>query len=389
MKRILTGSDVKSELREILQCSPESHPRTSTRTPRTISYAAVPSARNVRWLLPLNNRRCTRNGLSIYTPFAARARFMKAGLTLISNFPSLWPSVRDHVTLNSFEYLVPLERLTHEFTGIHHPVFCFAIGTAGKYRKLSGQVMDLQGNVGGFLKISLTDDARGRVEREAKVLQELAAADVLAGQIPRVLYAGNWSNKFLLLTTAAPLKRSSLRLRRTHFDFLQSLHNYQARMVPSKMVSEAVAHRWQSLQPTQPLTRSRVVCTALAQAQAILAGKTLQCGFAHGDFTPWNLRACGSEGQGIFAFDWEAARADVPWDWDAFHFQVQSEGLLGKEALSQAKLDVTQRASLLLFLVNSICDSIDEDLDGTSRHDLQYKSAILLRETRKTQEAVA
>ena len=387
MKRVVARGDLQTELQEILHCSPV--PGAPALSSRRISYAAVPSARNVRWLLPLNNPLCTRNGLSIYTPFAVRARLLKAGLTLVSNFPSLWPSARDQVTLNSFEYLVPLERLAQEYTGIHHPVFCFAIGTAGKYRKLSGQIMDLQGNVGGFLKISLTNDARERVKREAQVLRELASANILPGQIPRALYADDWSNKFLLLTTAAPIKRTSLRLKEMHFAFLAALHRYQQREIPGLKIWEAVALRWDAVQPSQSTALSRAVSAAMDYARQTLADAPLTCGFAHGDFTPWNLRACGTEGQSIFGFDWESARPDVPIGWDSFHFQVQVEGLLGRKLLSETKLSSAERASLLLFLVNSICDSIDEDLDGTSLNDLDYKSAFLLRETRKAREVAA
>jgi hypothetical protein len=386
MNMILTGSDVEAELRVILGCRSQFTLSANGRS-RTISYAAVPSARNVRWLLPLVNRRCTRKALSIYTPFALRARFLKAGLSLMTNFTSLWPATNDHLAFNALEYLLPLERLTQEHTGIHHPVFCFAIGTAGKYRKLGGQVMDLQGNVGGFIKISLTDEARQRVQHEAEILQELEAASVLPGQVPRVLYAGNWSNKFLLLTTAAPVKRSPSRLKPSHQEFLQQLHAYQARTVDAQSVCCEVEERWEREQHPRKADLAATVSRALQCARLRLGSARMRCGFAHGDFTPWNLRACGSEGQSLFAFDWEAARPGVLCGWDLFHFQVQCEGLLGKRMLDSTKLNTLESASLLLFLVNSICESIEEDLDGTSEYDLRYKSEILVREMKRVEDA--
>jgi hypothetical protein len=249
--------------------------------------------------------------------------------------------------------------------------------------------MDLQGNIAGFLKISLTDDARDRVQHEAEVLQELESAGVLHGQVPRVLYAGNWSNKFLLLTTAAPLKRAPVRLKSSHFAFLETLHGYRRDTIKAEAACEGVQRRWYAAVHQQKESLVPAVSAALKYAHELLRGATLPCALAHGDFTPWNLRSCGADGQAIFAFDWEAARPGIPIQWDSFHFQVQCEGLLGKRLLAEAKLNEVDRASLLLFLVNSICESIEEDFDGTSLFDLQYKLEILVRETEKAREIAA
>jgi hypothetical protein len=346
------------------------------------SYAAVPSSQHLRWLLPLEDRESTRKSLSIYTPFAPGARLMKSGLVAVLRYFSVWS--RAHIALASDQTILPLERLVREHTGAARPLFAFALGTAGRFRKLTAQAMDEDGNVLGYIKIPLTPAAIERVRHEAQILSTLQAEPGLAGKVPKPLFAGPWATRFLLFTTPGPQSVGPTEFTKAHSELLDSIHAVRAIQRAGTELVKETADLWRNSRATANDSLRRSVEWALDAAEERL-DRVLPCGLAHGDFAPWNLRRFDHV---LFAFDWESARFGVPCMWDYFHFVVQSEGLLGKPFRKVSTLTRSDFGSFLLFLVDSICRSLQEDLDGSSGKNIAYKHKILARELERTKGSV-
>ena len=95
-------------------------------------------------------------------------------------------------------------------------------------------------------------------------------------------------------------------------------------------------------------------------AKQELSGLMIRCGASHGDLTPWNARVANGR---LSVFDWESASWDTPAAWDIFHFKIQVAALLNKKNDLHISGDRRsgERASFLLYLLNSACQLLDEE----------------------------
>jgi hypothetical protein len=97
-------------------------------------------------------------------------------------------------------------------------------------------------------------------------------------------------------------------------------------------------------------------------------------GFAHGDFTPWNLLHSPS---GWVLIDWEHARIDAPPFYDLFRFVIQSSALLGRpgpEALQRALRGEGPLAPAFI----AYAEAAGVDLDTAPGHLARYLEADLV-----------
>ena len=95
-------------------------------------------------------------------------------------------------------------------------------------------------------------------------------------------------------------------------------------------------------------------------AKRELVGITIPCGVSHGDFAPWNARVANGQ---LSVFDWESASWDAPAAWDIYHFKTQVAALRNKKNSLPEFRDKSsgERASFLLYLLNSVRQLIDEE----------------------------
>ena len=126
-------------------------------------FAVLPSRQEPRYLLPLGDSRTTLEGLQVYTPYALGARLRKGLLAqLVKTGWSGWAMHSLHVGEP-----VGLKALVTNVTGERNPAFAMWLGSPGKYRKLTIQVMRAGGETLGYIKLGLTKPAGDRVRRRS------------------------------------------------------------------------------------------------------------------------------------------------------------------------------------------------------------------------------
>lgn len=342
-------------------------------------FAVLPSRQAPRCLLPVGDRRSTLAGFRVYTPYAFRARVLKGLLSqVVKTGWSGW-------AVNSLYVREPLglKALVASVTGERSPVFSLLLGTPGRYRKLTIQVMRPDGETLGFVKLALTDASVRRVRREARVLERLAGGRM---RVPRVLYSGEWQDSYLLFQSPLDGRPGPTKLSGMHVEFLEELAAVHRVDKPGVRVVDEVGARWNEVACRCDWAWQRLGTAALAEARRALDGVMVPCGPSHGDFAPWNTRV--QNGQ-LAALDWESCEWEAPLGWDALHFSVQVASLLKKRW--RTKFDQSASAGprglFLLYLLASLGEQLDEEADSSD--GIEYRRRALGHELGLHQEAHA
>jgi hypothetical protein len=335
---------------------------------RRRGFIVLPSSSNPRWLIP--RERASSNALQICTAYAPRARIARRLLAAIIKTGWRWWA-KDRAIVASTEPL-PLENLVTERTGELSPVFALSCGTPGKFRKLTAQVMRPDGEIIGYIKLPLTAEAIHRVRHEAEILTSLANFPEVSSRIPKILYAGEWCEGYILFQSSGPQTYGPTRFTDFHRAFLTALGRLKSSEKRGSVVAGEVASRWRKAEPLCDSRASSLVQRALMIAGRKLEGVVARCGLGHGDFAPWNTRL---EQGGLHVFDWESATWDAPHQWDEFHFYVQVASLLKKKRYPrpQAKLDSEDGVWYLLYLVSSL-GQLAEEIGCTSHAGITYRT---------------
>ncbi len=344
--------------------------RTAQGDPMRHRFAVLPSRQDPRYLLPLGNSRTTLEGFRVYTPYGFGARLRKGLLAQIVK--TGWRGWAMH-SLHVGEPL-GLTALVTNVTGERNPAFAMLLGVPGKYRKLTIQVMRGNGETLGYIKLGLTKPAGDHVRREAQVLEDLAA---LRPHLPRVLYAGEWQNKYMLFQSPLEGKPGPAHLSGLHLEFLEKLAAIRRENKPGLRVVEEVGARWKEVTWRCDWRWQQLGAATLAAARRDLQHVTVPCGFWHGDFAPWNTRVLDNR---LSVFDWESGEEGMPLGWDTFHFSVQV-GILLKKSWRN-KFDLTSspgaRGLFLLYLLASLGRALDERAEDNPA--LEYRKQALANE---------
>ena len=348
-------------------------------------FALLPSTRTSSWLLPLKNRPCALSGSQIYAPYAWRARMLKKLLlAAIQVNSTAW--ARHRVLIASTRPLL-LQQFVTEVTGEREPVFSLLLGTPGPFRKLTIQVMRADGEILGYIKLSLTPAAIARVRAEAAMLQRLSLFPELHPHLPRLIHAGEWQGGYLLFQSPGPLRPGPVEFGQAHQRFLQALWSVHSTEKAGRVLVKGIAARWQKIDSLlDPMLRELGERT-LERAALDLSDVTVRCGIMHGDFAPWNTRL-GDKGD-LFVFDWESAVWEAPISWDVFHFHGQIASLLKKKTNGSSFLlpeSPSTRASFLLYLLSSICHSFEAG--SCTRAGIGYWLTILQEQLSRGQVAI-
>jgi hypothetical protein len=333
-------------------------------------FAVLPSRRQPRCLVPLGDPRATLEGFQIYTPYDFRARLHKQLLArMVTNTWSAW-------AVHSLYIGEPLgiKALVANVTGERNPAFALLLSSPAEHRKLTIQVMRSGGETLGYLKLGLTPPASERVRHEAAVLEALAG---LRPQVPRVLYAGEWQENYLVFQSCLEGRPGPAKLSGMHVEFLEKLAAIGRVNKPGHQVVEEAGARWAEVAWRCDWRWQRLGAAALAEARRQLAAVTVPCSLAHGDFAPWNTRA--QDGR-LSVFDWESCRTGVPIGWDTFHFSMQVAALRKKTWREQFDLDAAPgaRGLFLLYLLDTLGQALAEPADSPG--GLEYGRQVLVDE---------
>ena len=344
--------------------------RTAHGDPMRHRFAVLPSRQEPRYLLPLGNSRTTLEGFRVYTPHALGARVRKGLLAQVVKMGwSGWAMHPLHVGEP-----VGLKALVTNVTGERNPAFAMSLGTPGKYRKLTIQVMRASGETLGYIKLGLTKPAGERVRHEASVLEDLSR---LRPHVPCVLYAGEWQNSYMLFQSPLEGRPGPAKLSGMHMEFLENLAAIRRVDKPGLRVVEEIGARWQEVTWRCDWRWQHLGTATLAAARRDLEKVTVPCGFWHGDFAPWNTRV--RDGR-LSVFDWESCQDGAPLGWDTFHFSVQVASLLKKSWRTKFDLAVAPgaRGLFLLYLLSSLGRSLDERAEANE--GLEYRKQALISE---------
>jgi hypothetical protein len=333
-------------------------------------YVALPSSVEPRWLLPIQPGLSLTKAFAIYTPYTRSARIAKQ---LVLNGVGHWLSRRRGFTVASRSSL-PLERLVEETTGEAAPVLAAALGTPGPFQKVTALVMTSAGATLGYIKLPVMAAAVARLRSEAAMLEHLSAAPRLRAHVPRVIHAERWGDGHVLFQSALSGSRGPVHLTRHHRDFLTELAGISPQVKRGPRLVADLGAEWCTNARDIESSWHDLGRAVLARAAHVLNDTEVACGIGHGDFAPWNTRL---EGDRLLVFDWESARADIPLEWDAFHFQWQAARLLGHHPgwWREPARDPRRRALLSLFLLDSIGRTAAAERTVPSDH-YQHRSVL-------------
>lgn len=343
-------------------------------------FVVLPSREAARWMLPSADAQQAVEAFQIYQPMSLKARMLKrllSGAIKIGWIRCFHP----HLLVASRNPL-PLESLVTELTGERRPSFALSLGTATRYRKLTVQVSRSDGERLAYIKFPLTEAATARVRHEAETLKRLWRFPALRPHIPELLHAGEWQGtSYILIQTCGPTRRGPSAFGSAHEYLLHVLWSVNRTEQPGCVVVKDVATRWREFAPLLNAEWQQLGRRALERAKLELEGIQIPCGIMHGDFTPQNTRV---EKERLFLFDWEYASLQAPILWDVFHFHLQTGKPFSK--MTENGIPVNQsaatRASLVLYLLNSVCQLLD---DGSPRTEaaIDYRRRILVNELSK------
>ncbi|MDB5406761.1 MAG: hypothetical protein JWL84_1673 [Rhodospirillales bacterium] len=272
-------------------------------------YLAYPSLSEPLWLLP-QNRRFSHLHVDLYRPQRPLGWMFKRLMQFGAVGPRVWLDNR---------LITDLEVYLAATLKIPAAEIAISLGTPGRYRKTTLQVIGPSGEIVAYAKMAKAGTAVGSLEAEFANLTMVSQVEQLRANITRLIGWGEWDGSKILLLYPGPRRAGPYRLGPGHLEFLSTLHTAFVRDVQFEE-SDSWARLKTAVGDLSPELSSgwQERCrAALTKVQAGLRGTKIPHSFAHGDFAPWNIRASAA---GLFVFDWEAGcRSAFPFH-DAFHF---------------------------------------------------------------------
>ncbi len=277
------------------------------------------------WLIPLKPHAVNVSSLALIQPMRSGARVLKQVAVSAAKFGLPWYGlygIEQRLHISGDNYLI--RTLGPEFAHC-----AFFSGTASPHRKVVVQIMDREGRIHGYAKVSRTPAVHPLLENEALIMQEVRSKNLPSALIPDVLLHEVRDGTAILATDTT--KRSSTRcirrLTRLHLSFLQELAERSSFDFPARgaslsqegIASLGVLERWLSAEWRERIERA---LDFLSSREELIAST----GLSHGDFTPWNVFSYQNR---LCVIDWEYAGRHYPADYDLIHFLFSLSNLDG------------------------------------------------------------
>lgn len=301
-----------------------------------------------------------RASLALYQPDTWKGQALKTvvATALKRSWPA-WPLERVYLRIDS------LVQLVEHKLGVSNVSLAFRLSTPTNCRKLIGQAISQSGEVLAIVKLPLTSGAVNRVRNEARTIARLNAEGKLVKGIPRLLYAAEFENSFVLIETLAPANAtaSPTSFEPMHRKFLESLHTVSPSVCTGSQLLLLI-----SKEGARSRELSDFKCL-LDRLHADIGEEEVDCSLTHGDFAPWNMRAVQGD---LYAFDWESATDSRPTLWDEFHFRTQTAALLSKDSIH---ISPRRRSLYALYLLDSLI--MLEQEESPDANGLEYRRNAL------------
>jgi hypothetical protein len=323
--------------------------------PGAQAYAVAGGRSNARWwLIPLHNSHVTSAGFALFQPILAGARAMKLGVCMLSRFgmSRLWVKHKIYISGESI--------LGHFFPGMGKPYYAYFTGTDSPHRKVAVQIMDGQGRLKGFAKLSRNPRVGPLLLHEAAILRIVSSLDLQSAYIPQIVFAGRQNESTLLVTDTlkTSFTRSTTRLTGLHLAFLDELAGKSDEPPQS---AAAIGTHFATRISTMRRHLNQDWCRRLDAATNMLnegGDFLLPVSLSHGDFTPWNTFLVQGR---LYVFDWEYAEKSLPITNDIIHFVLNEPHLRPKPAaqkldaisarLNQVRPDLPKEPLKVLFII--------------------------------------
>lgn len=319
-------------------------------------YAVIAARSNLRWwLLPLDSRPAAAAGLDMLQPVTRAAKLAKTaarGLALLGPHALLGCG---HLRLSR------LPDLDETFDG-RATHMSFFTGTDGPHRKTSMQIMDIDGAILGYAKMSRALHVRPYLRNEANVLTRLKELGLTSVDVPTVQVIRDDEEMTLLITNSLKSSSHSVPLHPEieHLFFLDELRAKTERLGAGEVLDglERCMVELASVGGTDWTERIARVTALLRPVQ-----DQIPVCLAHGDFTPWNTFL--QDGR-LYVFDWEYANLVWPVGFDLVHFMLattppgQQPQELSRvlERLANAQFDGNERAARQALLLSLACHAL-------------------------------
>ena len=327
-------------------------------------YAVVGGRSNARWwLVPLDSGRITASGLALFQPLLTSARIMKSIAITLSRLglSGLW--VRQRV------YLSGESALRCHFPSAEALTFAYFTGTDSPHRKAAVQIMDRNGTLKGFAKVTRNPNVRELLKHEAATLEQVQKLGLQSAYTPKVIFSGERNGSFILVTDTLKTRRASTKTEFSvaHNTFIHELAQKTTATEPI-LVCDIAAH----FQARLSLVRHNLDQAWQQRLEKAInslqsqANIPLTTSLSHGDFTPWNTFFVDGK---LYIFDWEYTEIKYPLSFDLIHF------LLGEPCLK--KRPVAKKIKHLVKKIKTNFSSISEI--QAMIHITVYLIAISLR----------
>ncbi len=301
-------------------------------TEDSVPYAVLGGRSNARWwLIPLTNKKVTIAGLALFQPLLTNAKLIKKLVTILSYLGLGWLWAKPRI------YISNTTNVANYFSS-DVLSYAYFTGTDSPHRKVAVQVMDIDGNLKGFVKVTNNPRVGVLLKHEASILEHVNELDLTSAFVPNVLFFGEKNGVTVLITDTLKSAQTSstTSFSDAHLAFVHELEEKTA--VSPSMTTSSIASRFRErLNKIQPHLE-KIWIKRLNKAINYLEERStlnLPACLSHGDFTPWNTFM--KNGQ-LYVFDWEYAEIACPPTNDIIHFVLNEPQTRNQAASDKIKI---------------------------------------------------
>lgn len=239
-------------------------------------------------------------------------------------------------------------------------------GIPGENRKciVVGETTSQCGEDFLFFKIPLSDKAVKAVENERKTIKKLGKVAFEAFSHPWLM---NEKDKSIAISEMVTTKEIKLnQIDSQHGEALKELYNIgtEKQILSECKFHQEIAENFKKMELILPKNNGlnwSAIDKMVARMKELFGemdpSATVISGTAHGDFTPWNMKATPDN---LMIYDWELSNDHTPLLYDLFHFVIQT-GILVKRQSSTEIINALD-AALMNAEVNTIVNKYQLDV---------------------------
>lgn len=282
-------------------------------------YTILPSSNDPRWIVPAFDKKLFISSLALYQPSLLKAKLMKKMAILAAEAGLSGVIAKDRI------YFQKKDDFIRNLFKREHLQYAIFTGTEGSHKKVTVQVMDREGTILGYIKVSDNVETDILLINEAKVLKGLLELEIRNGLFPKTIYHGPIHNVNIHVLDSLKTISSefSSRLSKSHVVFLAEIFSKTSaqRVFSESKFAHDLKKRIERLETGKMKDSYEMVSDYLERK---IGNKEIPFGICHRDFTPWNTFF---HKEMLYVFDWEYTEKGYPPLLDIYHFIIQ-DGIL-------------------------------------------------------------